>query len=129
MGQGFLPKPVLLGLLMKFQVFQLRMPHLQSDCVFGGKKGALCQEYLMYWKQEGMENEAVIISATAKGHGFIYRTGAIQLEEKGPFSSAGSMKCVEARIGWPALMMQWQEINMSYLQRSVISGRIREEQR
>lgn len=43
------------------------------------------------------ENEAVIISASAKGHSFIYRTGAIQLEEKGSFSSAGSMKGIEAK--------------------------------
>lgn len=50
-----------------------------------------------------MENEAVIISASAKGHSFIYRTGAIQLEEKGSFSSAGSMKGIEARIRWPPL--------------------------
>lgn len=50
-----------------------------------------------------MENEAVIISAAAKGHSFIYRTGAIQPEEKGPFSAAGSMKGIEARIRWTPL--------------------------
>lgn len=63
----------------------------------------------MYWKQESMENEVSILSAASKGQGFIYRTGAIQLEEKGPFSSAIS---VEVCVGCLPLMKQWQEINM-----------------
>ena len=116
MGKVSLLRCVLFGILMKFQVSQLRLPHLRSASVFISEKGTLCQEFVMYWKQESMENEAFIISAAAKGHGFIYRTGAIQLEEKGPFLCADSTKGVEAWIGWSPLMMRWREVNM-YLQR------------
>lgn len=91
---------------MKFHVSQLRLPHLQPASVFGCEKGALCQEFIMYWKQESRENEVAIISAASKGQGFIYRTGAIQLEEKGPLLSVISVKGVEAWIRWPPLMMQ-----------------------
>lgn len=96
MGKGSLPRCVLWGILMKFHVSQLRLPHLWPASVFGCEKQPLCQEFTMYWKQESMENEVAIISAASKGQGFIYRTGAIQLKEKGPFSSVISVKGVEA---------------------------------
>lgn len=65
----------------------------------------------MYWKQESMENEVSILSTASKGQGFIYRTGAIQLEEKGPFSSVISVNGVEVWIGWTPLLKQQQEIH------------------
>lgn len=108
---------------MKFHVSQLRLPHLWPASVFSCEKGTLCQEFTMYWKQESMENEVAIISAVSKGQGFIYRTGAIQVEEKGPFSSVISVKGVEAWIRWPPVMMQWQETNMSiYKDQSFLGG-------
>lgn len=77
---------------MKFHVSQLSLPRLWPASVFGCEKGTLCQEFTMYWTQESMGNEVAIISAASKGQGFIYRTGAIQLEEKGPFSAVISVK-------------------------------------
>lgn len=91
-GQSPLPTCVLWGMLMEFHVSQLRSPHLWPAGVFGCVKGTLCQEFTMYWKQESMENEVAIIRAASKGQGFIYRTRAIQLEEKGPFSSVISVR-------------------------------------
>lgn len=78
---------------MKFHVSQLRFPHLWPASVFGCEKGTLCQEFTMYWKQESVENEVAIIRAASKGQGFVYRAGAIQLEEKGPFSSVITERC------------------------------------
>lgn len=70
-----------------------------------------------------MENEVALISAVSKGQGFIYRTRAIQLEEKGPFSSVISVKGVEAWIRWPPVMMRRQETNMGiYKDQSFLGG-------
>lgn len=80
---------------------QLRLPHLWANSDFSYEKGSLCQEFIMYWKQESTQNEVAIISAASQGQGFFHRTGAIQLEEKSPFSSVISENGVEAWIRWP----------------------------
>lgn len=74
--------------------------------VFSAVRKELRQECIMYWKQESMENEVSILSTASKGQGFIYSPGAIQLEEKGPFSSGISGNSVEVWIGWPPLTKQ-----------------------
>ena len=124
-GQSSLPMCVLWGILMEFHVSQLRSPHLWPVSVFGCEKGTLCQEFTMYWKQESMENEVAIISAASKGQGFIYRTRAIQPEEKGPFPSVISVRGTES--GSHGLRPCCRGINTQYLQRSVPSGRMRGE--
>lgn len=112
---------------MKFHVSQLRFPHLWPASVFGCEKGTLCQEFTLYWKQESMENEVAIISAASKGHGFIYSTGAIQLEEGGPFCPQSVWKVRPP--GSDGLHSgRWQEL-MEYLQSPVPSGRMRQERR
>ena len=52
--------------------------------MFSAVRKELCREFMMNWKQESMENEVSILSTASKGRGFIYRPGAIQLEEKRP---------------------------------------------
>lgn len=48
-----------------------------------------------------MENEVASIRAASKGQGFIYRTGAIPLEEDGPLAPTISVKGAGAWARWP----------------------------